>query len=118
MEKIDALESQIIDTLKNHRGRGKALPRADLVDRVNGEHPLFPISDRTIRRTIKHLVTQHGYAIGSCPEGYFMAETADEIEEVCKYFDSYGLSLLFVSSKLRKTGMRDYLGQLSMRFGG
>ena len=45
-----------------------------------------------------------------------MAETSDEIEEVCRYYDSYGLSSLFVSSKLRKIEMRDYLGQLSIKF--
>ena len=115
--RLNSLESAILRILETHRGRENALSRDALFDCVNADCPLFPFSDRTIRKTIKHLITQHGAAIGSCHWGYFMAETSDEIEEVCRYYDSYGLSSLFVSSKLRKIEMRDYLGQLSMRFG-
>ena len=114
--RLNSLESAILRILETHRGRENALSRDALFDCVNADCPLFPFSDRTIRKTIKHLITQHGAAIGSCHWGYFMAETSDEIEEVCRYYDSYGLSSLFVSSKLRKIEMRDYLGQLSMRF--
>jgi hypothetical protein len=116
VESLNNLESAILRILEAHQGKGFACSRERLAEKVNGEQPLFPYSDRTIRKTIKHLITQHGVAIGSCHWGYFMAETSDEIEAVCRYYDSYGLSSLFVSSKLRKIEMRDYLGQLSMRF--
>ena len=114
---MNNLEAAILRILEGHQGKESAISRDALFDCVNGECPLFAVSDRTIRKTIKHLITQHGVAIGSCHWGYFMAETSDEIEEVCRYYDSYGLSSLFVSSKLRKIEMRDYLGQLSLKFG-
>jgi len=119
MESLKNLEAAILRILEGYQGRENAISRDALVDCVNDDIrpiPLFPISDRTIRKTIKHLITQHGVAIGSCHDGYFMAETSDEIEAVCRYYDSYGLSSLFVSSKLRKIEMRDYLGQLSIKF--
>ena len=127
MEQLNNLESAILRILESHQGRENAISRDALFDCINApltheaiwslEQPLITFSDRTIRKTVKHLITQHGVAIGSCHWGYFMAETSDEIEAVCRYYDSYGLSSLFVSSKLRKIEMRDYLGQLSMRFG-
>ncbi len=112
------LEATILAILEQRQGRENAIGRASLVEAINIDQPLFPVSERTIRATIKHLVTQHGAAIGSNHSGYFMAVTAQEIEAVCKYYDSYGLSSLFVSARLRKIEMRDYLGQLSMKFGG
>jgi hypothetical protein len=65
------------------------------------------------------LITQHGFAIGSGGGkngGYYMCETPEEIDRVARYFDRIGLCNLFTSSKLKKIEMRDYLGQLSMRF--
>lgn len=114
--KLNNLESQILRLLEAHRGKDFAISRERLVEKINEDCPLFPYNERKIRATIKHLTTQHGYPIGSCPKGYFMAITADEIEEVCKYYDGYGLSSLFVSSRLRKIELKDYLGQLSLKF--
>lgn len=118
MNTLNNLESTILRLLEAHQGKEFACSRERLVDKINGDCPLFPVGERKIRATIKHLVTQHGIAIGSGPKGYFIAETPQEIEAVCKYYDGYGLSSLFVSARLRKIEMRDYLGQLSMRFGG
>jgi len=116
MENLNDLEIRILKILEDHQGKPNAIGRFALVDRINSETPLFPVNERKIREVIKHLTTQHGFAIGSCHSGYFMAITAEEIEGVCKYYDGYGLSSLFVSSKLRKIKMREYLGQLSLRF--
>jgi len=116
IKKFNSLEATILKILNGHKGRKNVVSRVDLVDRVNQHWPLFPVDDRQIRKTIKHLVTQHGIAIGSCNWGYFMAITPQEIEEVCEYYDGYGLSSLYVSAKLRKIEMKDYLGQLSLKF--
>ncbi len=117
MENLNDLENVILGFLEGHQGKGFEISRERLVEKVNGYLPLiFRTSERKIRQTIKHLTTQHGYAIGSNHNGYFMAVTAQEIDEVAKYYEGYGLSSFFVASKLKKIGMRDYLGQLSLRF--
>lgn len=118
MENLTDIEIRILNALEDHRGKPNAIGRFVLVDRINDANPLFPVKEREMRRMIKHLTTQHGVAIGSWKRGYFMAITAEEIEGVCRYYDGYGLSSLFVSSRLKKIEMKDYLGQLSMRFGG
>jgi biotin operon repressor len=109
------LEASILLILEEHQGQPEAISRENLVRQVCDLEE-FKISERAIRQAIKHLITQHGIAIGSCHRGYFMAATPQEIEKVCKYYDSYGLSSLFVSSKLRKIEMAQFLGQLSIRF--
>ena len=116
MDTLNNLEATILRLLEAHQGRDFAISRERLIKKINGDCPPFPYNERRIRATVKHLVTQHGFAIGSCHDGYFIAITAEEIEKVCKYYDGYGLSSLFVSSKLRKIEMGDYLGQLSLRF--
>ena len=116
---LNNLEATILRFLEAHQGKEFAISRARLVEKINdGCAPPDQVHERKMRETIKHLVTQHGFAIGSCHNGYFMAVTAEEIEGVCKYYDGYGLSSLFVSSRLRKIEMREYLGQLSLKFGG
>ena len=127
-ENLNNLETSIILILEEHRGQAEAIGREDLVRQVCdlvGAYrytPLYrhtPIHERAVRQTIKHLITQHGFAIGSKGGkrgGYYMCETPDEIDRVAKYFDSIGLCSLFTASKLKKIEMKDYLGQLSLRF--
>jgi len=116
---FNSLESAILRILEAHQGKGFSCSRERLVEKINGDCPLFPYSERTVRKTIKHLITQHGFAIGSGGGkngGYYMCETPEEIDRVAKYFDGIGLCAFFTSSKLRKIEMRDYWGQLSLRF--
>ncbi len=118
MENLNNLETSILLILEDHKGKDEAIKRKDLVRQVCNLVG-FEVGDRSIRLTMKHLITQHGIGIGSRSKGgYFLAVTAQEIDEIANYFDSYGLSNFFVSSRLKKIGMKDYLGQLSLKYGG
>jgi|GEM_PF-6713602 len=114
-QKRDGLEEVIGRILSGHRGQENALPRKDLVDRVNQHWPLFPVPDREIRKAIVHLIEKHGQRIGSSTNGYFIIETVAELEKVISYYESYGMSSLYKASRLRKLHMAEYLGQLKMR---
>ena len=115
---LNNLEAQILRFLEAHQGRDFAISRKSLVEKINGEYIFTPfeISERKIRATIKHLVESHGEWIGSCPKGYFMIQTDDELHSACKYYHGYAMSLLHVEAKLRKTSLPALLGQLSMEF--
>ena len=110
---LNNLEETIMRILEGHRGRENAVGRFVLVERINDHCPLFPVNERLVRRTIKHLVEQHGCWIGSCPKGYFMIETDQELRDACKYYHGYALSLLHVEAKLRKMALSELCGQLS-----
>jgi hypothetical protein len=116
--KLNPLESSILAILEPRQGKDNAISRASLVEAINCDRPLFPVGERDIRSTIKHLVTQHGERIGSCHKGYFVVETSEELEAVCHYYHNYGLSSLFVEAKLRKKSLAEMLGQLSLEIGG
>ena len=73
------------------------------------------IPDRKARDLVKQLVEDHNYPIGSCPAGFFMAETKEEIEEVYHTMVSWALSVL-KRAKVFKNNSRldEVLGQLKM----
>lgn len=118
MENLNSLEAIILGILKGHKGQENSVPKRDLVDRVNQHWPLFPVNERTIRQTIKHLVEAHGQWIGSFPKGYFMVQSDQELMAVCKYYRAYGLSALHIEAKLRKISLPTLLGQLTLEIGG
>ncbi len=113
-QELTLLESQILKILESHRGRANLIGRFDLVERINQE--CSPASEREIRATITHLVEEHAVWIGSCPKGYFMIQTDEELLAVCKYYHSYAMSLLYKEAKLRKISLHQLLGQLSFEF--
>ncbi len=113
-ENLTPLEATILRILDGHKGQENSVPGRDLVDRVNQHWPLFPVNERKIRLTIKHLVEAHGQWIGSSPKGYFMVQTDQELMGVCKYYRGYGLSALHIEAKLRKISLPALLGQLSL----
>jgi hypothetical protein len=113
---LTQLESVILEILEGHQGRDNAVSRKDLVDRVNQYWPLFPVNERSIRQTIKHLVEFHGKRIGSCAKGYFIIRTDQELLSACRYYHGYALSLLHIEARLRKMSLAALLGQLSMEF--
>ena len=112
---LTELESTILQIIEPRQGRENAISRASLVEAVNLDRPLFPVHERRIREVIKHLQSQHAVRIGSCHFGYYMVQTAEELEEVCKYYDGYALSSLHVSARLRKIALPELLGQLWLK---
>jgi hypothetical protein len=114
MENLNSLESTILGVLEGHKGQENSVPGKDLVDRVNQHWPLFPLNERKIRLTIKHMIESHSQWIGSSPKGYFMVQTDQELAGVCKYYRGYGLSALHIEAKLRKISLPALLGQLSL----
>jgi hypothetical protein len=117
MENLNPLESTIIGILGGHKGQKNSVSRKDLVDRVNLHWPLFPVGERTVRRTIKHLIERDGFWIGSCPKGYFMVQTDEEFFKFRKYYRGYALSVLHTLAKIEKRSLPALLGQLSLEIG-
>lgn len=110
MEQIEMteLEKEIIRLIGGCRGEGNALRRRNLVEMLEGI-----ACDRIVRKTIKHLVTEHGVMIASSPGGYFTPVTPQEIWRACEYYHSYAMSALETESKLRKL-IGGMVGQLRL----
>lgn len=69
-------------------------------------------------RHIRELVTQlrmDGTAICGVPRsGYYIAATADELEETCAFLRSRAMRSLVLESRLRRIPLPDLLGQLTL----
>ncbi len=111
-QNLSLIETIILDILEAHRGKDQAIARPELVDRVHAQMPFA--NDREIRERIKHLVRKHGLRIGSCFYGYFLVQTAEELQGVCKYYRSYALTMLSTEAQLRKVHLKELLGQMTM----
>jgi hypothetical protein len=102
-----ATTTQLLTALSSHIGRDKGICARQLSGRLD-----------TPERRVRELVTEarlEGAAICGHPrDGYFMAETAEELEETCKFLRARALQSLLVESKLRKLTLADLLGQMKL----
>ena len=94
--------------VKNRQGKAAAISAAELVSQTG-------IPDRKMRDLVKALVEEHGIPIGSCPSGFFIAETAEEIDTVCHTYLAWAFSLLKRAKAFKRNSRLDeILGQLKL----
>lgn len=92
---------------QSHIGRANAIGGAALAARIG-------CGARTIRALVLKL-RQNAVAVCGRPEtGYYIAETAEEVEATCKLLESHGLHQLAVAARMRKTTLAELLGQLHL----
>lgn len=98
--------AELLNLLSAHRGQANGVHVDQLVTRTG-------VTARELRRLITELRTE-GVAICGKPEtGYFIAETADELNEYCiKYLEARALHSLTLSSRLRNIPLPVLAGQL------
>jgi len=73
----------------------------------------------TSERDVRHCVTElreDGIAVCAHPRsGYFIAATAEELEDTCQFLRSRALHSLTLESKLRHVPLPDLLGQMRLK---
>ena len=93
-----------------HRGQANGIHGKNLAVKLGleGEHGM-----RVMRRAISEL-RKSGVAIAGMPEtGYFVATTADELDDFCiRFLESRALHSLTLSSRLRRIPLAQLCGQL------
>jgi len=98
--------AELLNILSSHRGREQGIHMDRLAARTD-------VQPRELRKLISDLRSE-GIAVCGRPEtGYFIAETAQELDEFCiKYLESRALHSLKLSSRLRKIPLQVLAGQL------
>ena len=92
---------------KDHIGRDKAISGAALAARIG-------CKVRTIRALVLKL-RENAVAVCGRPEtGYYIAETAEEVDATCKLLEAHGIHQLAVAARMRKTTLPELLGQLHL----
>lgn len=88
-----------------HRGHAHGITAQALAARLG-------IGERLLRTLITR-AREDGIAIVGTPEtGYFVAETAAELEQCCAFLRSRALHSLTIEARLRKVALAELLGQL------
>lgn len=79
------------------------------------------LSERDIKGAVEGLIMRHGIAVGSsrgsdhAPAGYYLIDTADELEDTCRPLENQALSMLSRVCVLRgrdRRRLREALGQI------
>lgn len=98
--------AQLLNLISRHKGRTNGIHMAAL-ERETG------LPGRSVRKLISEL-RKEGVAICGKPEtGYFIAETAGELDEFCiQYLEARAMHSLTLSSRLRKIPLPVLAGQL------
>lgn len=103
----DPVADQVLAALAAHVGRGRGITAANLARAVD-------TTERRLRRCISQL-REDGIAVCGRPEtGYFIAETAEELEESCQFLRARALHSLAIEARLRKIPLPDLIGQLHL----
>lgn len=95
----------LLTVLARHQGRGNGIAVKALATQLE-------ITDRQVRELVSDL-RMSGHAICGHPrDGYYIAETSEEMEETCQFLRNRAMHSLQLESRLRKIPMPDLLGQL------
>jgi predicted DNA-binding transcriptional regulator YafY len=111
MTEQPGLSTRVLNALGvAHRGKSNGIHAKHLADKLglSGEHGL-----RCLRKAIADL-RELGIPIAGMPEtGYFIAESATELDDFCiKFLETRAMHSLKLSSRLRKIPLPVLCGQL------
>lgn len=98
---------QLLTALSGHIGREKGITARRLCARLD-------VTERQVRSLISE-ARESGHAICGHPrDGYYIAATAEELEETCQFLRNRAMHSLTLESRLRKTPLVELLGQLNL----
>lgn len=104
----DALRAQLVQALaRDHKGASRGVSARVLAARLG-------ITERLLRSLVS-AAREDGTAICGTPStGYYVAETAAELEDCCRFLRERALHSLHIESRLRNIPLPDLLGQLHL----
>lgn len=98
---------QLLSVLSHRIGRDSGISAQALANRLECQE-----------RRIRQLVTEageDGHAICGHPrDGYYIAATAEDLEETCAFLRRRAMHSLVLESRLRKIPLADLVGQLKL----
>ncbi|MEO6917641.1 MAG: HTH domain-containing protein [Collimonas sp.] len=90
-----------------HQGRMHGINASSLAAQIG-------VTERSLRKLISD-AREQGVAVVGAPEtGYYVAETAAELEECCHFLRSRALHSLMLEARMRKITLPVLLGQLNL----
>lgn len=105
--------ANVLSVLARHIGRAHGVTADQLAYEVLGQQP-HGAELRRLRACISRL-REDGTAICGHPStGYFIANSAEELDEGCRFLRARALHSLALEARLRKISLPDLIGQLHL----
>jgi len=101
-------KARVLAALIGHRGRANGITARTLAQQIE-------ISERDVRHAVTELREEEFAICGHPSSGYFIAETAAEIEETCEFLRGRALHSLMLASRLSKKPLAELIGQLRLK---
>ena len=107
-------KTDVLRALQNHLGKENGIPAEDLVKEICG-FKLEPSSQlRLLRRLITELRLEGNQICGHPTTGYYLAATADELNDTCNFLYSRAMASLKQVSRMKNIALPDLQGQLKL----
>tara|TARA_R110002096_G_scaffold172484_9_gene346208 strand:+ start:154 stop:516 length:363 start_codon:yes stop_codon:yes gene_type:complete len=97
--------------LAHHIGAGNGISARDLVKQVTGDPEPNPAGERRLRDLIVEMRISGQHICATPTNGYFMAETTEELEKTCAYLKSRAMTGLMQVSAMTRISLPDLVGQ-------
>lgn len=97
----------LLTILARQVGRDNGIQVTTLAARLN-------ITERQARELVTELRLSGHHICGTPRDGYFIAATADELEETLSFLTRRALSSLTLVSRMKNVAMPDLLGQIHL----
>ena len=102
-----ATKAQLLTALSGHIGKGRGITARHLAGRIDSP-------ERNVRLLVTELRSDGVAVCGTPRDGYYIAETAEELEETCNFLRGRAMCSLVIEATLRKVPLADLLGQLKL----
>ena len=102
----------VLQALSRHLGKRNGSSASDLVKAICGR--TSAAKERRLRSLIQELREEGHHVCAHPTHGYFIASTAEELDETCEFLYSRAMCSLVQISAMRRVSMPDLRGQLHL----
>jgi len=101
-------KTEVLNALAAHKGAAHGIDARALAQQLD-------MPPRHLRRLISELRDQDGVAVCGRPStGYYIAQTADELEATCRFLRDRAMHSLRLESRMRRVSLGELLGQMKL----
>jgi hypothetical protein len=102
----------LLQALRAHIGRARGVKAGELVREVLGHTSTG--DERRLRDLLVELRKNGHHVCGKPNTGYFLAATAEELEETCVFLRKRAMTSLMQESRMRGISSPDLVGQMHL----
>jgi hypothetical protein len=106
--------AQVLTALSHHIGKANGIHVGPLVMRITGLAQRNEPVERRVRQIVAELRMDGNHICAHPASGYFMAESAEELNDTCEFLYERAMTSLNQISRMKQISMPDLRGQLHL----